>query len=100
MAIDFTQAKVQLDNIATRIYQNRTRLELAVTNVNQSVTDLGIMATAYTQFITDLEALATANPTDAAIQNAKAQKDQMVANFQALNTIATSMQTALAAYTV
>lgn len=95
MALTFTQAKATLDDIASRSEANRKRLEQAKQLITQARADLASMPSAYGSFVTELNAAATANPSDGAWQTAKAEKDQMVSDFQALNTRAAGMETAV-----
>lgn len=97
MALTFTQAKATLDDIASRSEQNRKRLEQAKMLLVQAKADLAAMPTAYGPFVTELNAEAASNPNDSAWQTAKAEKDQMVSDFQALNTRATAMDVAISA---
>ena len=95
MAITYTQAKATLDEIAQRSEQNRKRLEQARALVVSAEADLTAMGTAYATFVTELNAAATANPSDAAWQGAKAEKDQMAADFAALKTRASAVKNAI-----
>ena len=61
----------------------------------QAQADLLAMQSAYSTIISDLNAAAAANPGDAAWQAAKAEKDQMVADFQALKTEIDALVTAI-----
>lgn len=94
MALTYTQAKATLDEIADRSERNRQLLERARNLIAQAETDLSNMPTEYGPFVTELNAAASAAPGDAAWQGAKAEKDHMVADFQALRTRATSLKTA------
>ena len=95
MAVTYTEAKATLDDIAVRSENNRKRLEQAKSLIQQAESDLTSMSTVYSTFVADLDAAATANPTDDAWQTAKAEKDQMVADFQSLKTRSTNMKTAV-----
>ena len=91
----YTTTKATLDEIAARSEQARKRLEQARATVDAVVVELGAMGSAYTAFIAQLDADATANSGNQAWQIAKAEKDQLVADFMALRTTALAMQTAL-----
>jgi len=91
----FTETKATLDEIATRSEANRKRLEQAKILIATALSDLGVMNTAYSPFVTQLNIDAAANPADQAWINAKAEKDQMVSDFTALQTRANSMNTAV-----
>jgi hypothetical protein len=81
MSLTYDQAKTQLDEIAQRIGTNRNRMGQAVSAINTSQSDLGLMPTHYTDIVQYIDQQATANPGNAAWQNAKAEKDLLVANF-------------------
>ncbi len=95
MALTYTKSKAILDEIAARTTRNQDRLTNSKVGVDDAVVDLGKMVTDYSGFSADLDALATANPTDVAIQNAKAEKDRMIPDFQAVKTEAEALQTAM-----
>ena len=95
MAIVYSQAKTTLDEIAARIEANRKRIANAQALLTAAEADLTAMASAYASFVTDLNTLAAANPSDAAIVTAKAEKDQLVTNFNTLKTEATNKLTAI-----
>jgi len=91
----FTETKATLDDIAARSEANRKRLESAKQLIATAQADLLAMPTAYGAFATQLNTDSAANATDSAWQTAKSEKDQMVADFQALKTRADSMVTAV-----
>ena len=95
MATTFTQTKATLDEIASRSETNRKRLDQAKALIAQANSDLGAMATTYSAFVSDLNAAATANSEDLAWVAAKAEKDLMVADFQALKTTAAALLAAV-----
>lgn len=78
----FTETKATLDEIAARTTANIKRDQQARLQLVTAQADLAAMVTAYSGFSTQLDADAAANPTDPAWQNAKAEKDQMLADFQ------------------
>lgn len=94
MALTYTQAKATLDEIAVRSEAARKRLSRARDLIAEAEADLAKMATDYSGFVTELNAAATANPNDEAWKSAKAEKDLMVVDFQALRTRATSLKNA------
>lgn len=94
MALTYTQTKATLDEIASRSELARKRMEDARTGIVTAETDLMKMETDYSIFVTELDAAAAANPDDRAWQGAKAEKDQMNADFQALKTRATALKNA------
>lgn len=95
MALTYTQAKATLDEIATRSENNRKNLQRARDLIASAGGDLNAMAAAYGTFVTDLDAEATANPGNAAWEGAKAEKDQMVSDFNALNARAINLLAAV-----
>lgn len=95
MASTYSQIKTGLDNISSAISTARNRLTQAQQQTNTAVAELGSLQTQYASLIADINDLATAEPANAASQNAKAEKDKLVAEFQALNTLAASLKTAV-----
>lgn len=91
----YTQTKATLDEIAQRSEQNRKRLDQARATIAAALSDLTAMQTAYSAFVTQLNTDAAANPDDQAWQLAKAEKDQLVTDFQALRIEANSLNTAI-----
>lgn len=91
----YTETKATLDDIAARSENNRKRIESAKAALATAEADLALMATAYASFVAQLDIDASANPDDSAWQTAKAEKDQMVADFQSLKIRATNMKTAV-----
>jgi len=92
----FTETKATLDDIANRSEANRKRIEQAKAQIATAEADLLAMQLAYSAFSTQLNTDAAAEPADAAWQAALAEKDQMVSDFLALKTRATSAKAALA----
>ena len=92
----FTQTKATLDDIAARSEANRKRMEQAKVLIAAADADLTAMPIAYNAFASQLDADAAANSGDTAWQTALAEKDQMVADFQALKTRATALVAAVA----
>lgn len=91
----YTQTKTTLDEIAQRSEQNRKRLEQAKATIAAALSDLTAMQTAYSGFVSQLNTDAAANPNDDAWQLARAEKDQLIADFQALRTEADNLNTAV-----
>ena len=91
----YTTTKATLDEIAARSEQARKRLEQARALVDAAVNELAAMGTAYSAFVAQLNADAAARPGDVAWQHAKAEMDQLAADFAALRTTAQAMRTAL-----
>jgi hypothetical protein len=98
MATTYSTAKVALDEIAQRIQSNRQRLQQAKALAATAEGDLAAMPAQYGGVIADINAINAGN--NAALQTLKAEKDQLVAEFTALQATATSMKTATAAVEV
>lgn len=94
MAIDYTEVKSTLDEIANKSVAARNRLERARAQLAQAEQELAAMASQYSSFVQELDAAAQGN-TNSVWGRAKAEKDEMVADFNALQTRA---QNLLAAY--
>ena len=91
----YTEVKTALDEIAERSTQNSKRVAQAKAMLGQAQTDLAAMSTAYGAIVADLNQAATDNPDNPAWQAAKAEKDQLVADFQALKTEVDALVTAV-----
>ena len=91
----YTEVKTVLDEIAERTTNNGKRVAQARAMMTQAQADLAAMPAAYGTLLTALDAAATANPSNAAWQGAKAEKDQMVADFNALKAAVDALVTAL-----
>lgn len=94
MAITYTEAKSTLDAIAIEITSAQRRLERAREQLASAESELTAMSTKYATFVADLNAEALAQ-NNALWDQAKAEKDAMVADFNALEARATAL---LAAY--
>lgn len=94
MATTFSERKVALDEIASRIRANSKRLTDARNQIVTAEADLTAMATAYMAIVTDMNTDAAANPSNTAYTTMKAEKDIMVTEFNALKTRATALKTA------
>lgn len=97
MATTFTTARVALNEIAQRSHQNKQRLQTAKTTIAQADADLAAMQTAYSQIVADIDTASDADPLDTALKNLRAEKDKLVADFQALKTEAANLKTAVGA---
>lgn len=91
----YTEVKQALDEIAERTTQNSKRVDQAKQLLSVAQSDLSAMQTAYASIVSEINAAATANPANAAWQTAKAEKDQMVADFQSLKATVDSLVTAV-----
>lgn len=83
MATTFTEAKATLDEIAERINGARKRMDQAYSGYTLAQSTLAGMSATYSAFIADLNAASTADSWPQA-DSQKAEKDQMVTEFQAL----------------
>lgn len=97
MASTFSQIKTGLDAISSRIVANRAKVHSVRANLVDVSADLTQMGTDYGTFVTDVDAALAASPNDVALQNAKAEKDRLVAEFLALQTVATNATNAITA---
>ena len=94
MATTFTQAKATLDEIAQRVNQARNRVTQARSAYGAAQSELAGLSTVYGQFVSDLNAAAQASSWPLASAQ-KAEKDQLVADFQALKTEVDAIITAI-----
>jgi hypothetical protein len=97
MASTFSQIKSGLDAISARIVADRSRAVQAKAILDDVKADLSAMGTDYATLVSDIDAALTATPNDVALQNAKAEKDRLLAEFTALKTIATNASAAITA---
>ena len=95
MADTYTENKAVLDEVANLTVKYRKDLDTATTVINNAVSGLTQMATTYGTHATDIDTMASDNPNDEALQAQKLEKDKLVADFQALKTVAQGMKTAL-----
>ena len=91
----YSQIKTALDEISSRIMQERSRLMNAKASITQAKAALGNLETQYGGIVVDIDAAATDNPNNEAYQQAKAEKDLLVTEFNALKSTATAMETDL-----
>lgn len=85
MATTYTQAKATLDDIAQRVNAARKRAEGAYAAYTVAQAELAGLQGAYATFIADLDAAAAGTAWPQAVAQ-KAEKDQMITDFQALKT--------------
>ena len=95
MALTYTEIKTALDEIAQRSTQNSKRVAQAKATLTQAQSDLVAMQTVYSAVVTDLNAAAIANPDNAAWQAAKAEIDQLVADFNTIKAEVDALVTAV-----
>jgi hypothetical protein len=88
----FTEAKFALDAIAKRTTSNMSQVKQARDILAGVVTNLEAMQTEYTAIVADINA---ADGADAAWAALKAEKDKLVADFNAVKTAAQAKLTAI-----
>lgn len=91
----FSEIKQGLDGVTADIVAETARLNQGKSQITLANNNLGALATKYAALVTAVNGLATAEPSNAAATLAKAEKDKLVAEFQALKTTAQAMVTAL-----
>ena len=92
---NFSEIKQGLDDIATDIRSERQRLAQGVSMVTLANNNLGALATKHASLVLAINTLATEEPDNPAVTVAKAEKDQLVAEFQSLKTEAQAKVTAI-----
>jgi hypothetical protein len=97
MASTFSQIKSGLDSISDRIKADRAKAISAKASLTDVVADLNQLGTDNGQLVADIDAALVANPNDNALKTAKAEKDQLVTEFNALKTMATNAAAAITA---
>lgn len=93
MPITFTQSKATLDEIAERSERARHRMVAARELLAKADQELSAMGTDYATFVQELDNAASPNAGEAWL-TAKAEKDQMVADFNALKSRVQALLTA------
>lgn len=94
MALNYTTSKRNLDYIAARVVTADDYLKQARDLIAKAETEMTNLQTTYGGFVTELDSVATSNPSDPAWQAAKAEKDLMVSDFNALKARAISLKNA------
>lgn len=100
MAITASKAKSALDQISDRIRENVRRMQQAQSLIATADSDLAAMATEFGPTITAINAAAAAAPGDVFWSNVKAEKDKLVADFQAKRATSSAMKSAAEAITI
>ena len=98
MSLNYSNARRGINEIVYRITNNQTVLQEAVIKVNKVILDLDDMQQNYLPTIQYIDAQATANPADPLWTEIKNIKDKVVADYQAIKTVAENMKTDLANY--
>lgn len=93
MASTISQVKAGLNEIATKIAQERSRLAQAKTSITAAETALAGMPAQYGTIIADINA---ATGTDPFVLLSKDESAKLTAEFQALKTTATNAKNAVA----
>lgn len=93
MALTTSEINAGLDDVSQRVAAERVRLKQAKVSITSAKTTLTAMATQYATLVSDINAL----PADEAFADyAKDLKNKLVAEFQALKSVATDAETAVA----
>jgi hypothetical protein len=95
MAATYSQMKTSLDEISSKIVTARNSVVNARAAVASASSILSGMATAYGTIVTDINQAAASNPTDNLYAIVKAEKDKLVAEFQALQTYCDAVLSAI-----
>lgn len=100
MATTFSEGRVGLDEIAVAIRNSQALLQQAKNNPTSVKNSLDQLAAGHTQLLADIDAAAASNPDNPALQNLKAEKDLLVAEFTAKRTKAVALENAVAGITL
>lgn len=96
MALQYNDVAITLrQTIQPNVQQQKTALQQARNLIAQAQTVLSGMPTTYGATVAAIDSGASANPSNAAWTNLKAEKDLVVANFQAILTEANALKTAI-----
>lgn len=95
MATSYATALAAVNEIATRLGENKRRMSDAKAGIATALSDLTTMGTAYAGIVSDINAAADANPTNQALTTLKAQAALLVAEFTTEKNRATTMNTAV-----
>ncbi len=93
----FSEIKAKMDEIARANHNCANDLRRALVIIAATCTTLGGMPTKYAGFVSEVDQEAVANPGNEAFSVAQAEKDELVADFQALRIQAEDARTALEA---
>ena len=91
----FSEMKTALDEIAATISAARMSLDKCGENAAKAQTNLGNLSTEYSGIVAAINQFLSDNASDEAAKTMKAEKDLLVAEFQALQTAAGQMVTAI-----
>jgi len=92
----FSQVKTRLDSLADELQRIAQRINGIGDSADGAEAALNALPTNYSELISEVDAMATASPDDPAILAAKAEKDLMVAEYQAAQDKVAAVQAALA----
>lgn len=98
--VTFSEGRVGLDEIAVAIRNSQQLLLQAKNNPTSVINTLDQIAAGSTQLIADIDAAAAAAPNNPALQNLKAEKDLLVAEFTTKRAKAVALETAVAGITL
>lgn len=94
---EYTETKVVLDEFAQKARTLKERKDSLLTVANQLVDNYATLQSNYSGFGAELDSDAAANPGDANWQNAKAEKDKILAEFISNKNNAIAIRDAIAA---
>jgi hypothetical protein len=93
LASTTSQIKAGLKDVADRIVAERNRLLQAKSGITTAKTTLANMGTQYSTLMADIAALSGTDPFTLLVKDERA---KLIAEFQALQTVATNAETAVA----
>ena len=94
MALTFTETRATLDEISERVNAARVRMDQGRALYTKAQAELVALPSEYMQFVNDLNEAASL-VTWSLAPSQKAEKDQMVADFQALKNLADAILAAI-----
>lgn len=98
--VTFSEARVGLDEIAVAIRNSQALLVQAKNNPTSVKNSLDQIAAGSSQLLSDIDAAAAAAPNNVALQNIKAEKDLLVAEFTTKRAKAVALESAVAEITL
>lgn len=98
--VTFSEARVGLDEIAVAIRNSQALLRQAKDNPTTVKNTLDQIAAGATQLLADIDAAAASAPGNVALQNLKAEKDLLVAEFADKRAKAVALESAVAEITL
>lgn len=95
MAFTYAQLRTISQRVLSELARNQDGLDAAVAQFASIEASLNQMGTTYATWATEVNALASANPADQAVIALKADKDRLVAEFNASKARATALKAAV-----